>query len=165
MGQPCPCGQWVVPAFHLANSKVDKCVVAEKGAGEEEEAAATAATAATAAAAAAAEEDEQSEAAPGEVGFKGEGNIAAAGTASTVTKSQAREDEDEDEDDGRNGRNDGKGLLANGVEEPLRNSSRIQAWIDACPQVTSLESSSGHESMVGTGDIDGVVCRETIKLT
>lgn len=26
-GQPCPCGHWVVPAFHLAASKVDKCVL------------------------------------------------------------------------------------------------------------------------------------------
>ena len=27
VGQPCPCGHWVVPAFHLAASKVDKCVI------------------------------------------------------------------------------------------------------------------------------------------
>ena len=26
-GQPCPCGHWVVPAFHLAASKVDQCAV------------------------------------------------------------------------------------------------------------------------------------------
>jgi len=33
VGQPCPCGHWVVPAFHLAASKVDKCVIEPAGAG------------------------------------------------------------------------------------------------------------------------------------
>lgn len=32
VGQPCPCGHWVVPAFHLAASKVDKCVIEPAGA-------------------------------------------------------------------------------------------------------------------------------------
>lgn len=27
VGQPCPCGFWVVPAFHMAANKVDKCQV------------------------------------------------------------------------------------------------------------------------------------------